>query len=275
MKVIVAGKGGCGKSTITTLMTRLALQRSRRVIVVDADESNPGIERMFGLEGSSAGLLDRVGGRKHVFGAVRDAPSEELKDLVSSVIEEAEGREFCVVRVGKIRNAGSGCACPHGAITREILSYPFKNGTLVLVDAEAGVEHFGRGIDAKADMIIFVVDPSYDSIMLCEEAKRLADSIHVKFLAVLNKVDSDDTSTLLKTQLKKKNIEVEAAVPYDGTILRSTLAGQTLEAGPAMENLREFLDEILEYANIHRAPQDRGYARRRGRGRGGWRHGRN
>jgi predicted DNA-binding protein (UPF0251 family) len=28
-------------------------------------------------------------------------------------------------------------------------------------------------------------------------------------------------------------------------------------------------------ANIHRSPQDRGYARRRGRGREGWRHGRN
>jgi CO dehydrogenase maturation factor len=246
MKVIVAGKGGSGKSTITTLMARLALKRGRCVIVVDADESNPGIERMFGLRGPSAGLIDIVGGRKHVFGAVRDAASEELKDLVSSVMEEAGGKEFCVVRVGKIKNAGSGCACPQGAIAREILSYPFKNGTFVLVDAEAGVEHFGRGIDSKADMIIFVVDPSYDSVMLCEEAKRLADSIHVKFLAVLNKVDSGDTSTLLKTQLKKKGIEVEAAVPYDASILKSTLAGEPLKAGPAVEKLREFLDEILE-----------------------------
>jgi CO dehydrogenase maturation factor len=246
MKVVIAGKGGSGKSTITTLMARLALQRSRRVIVVDADESNPGIERMFGLGEPSPGLIDLVGGRKHVFGEVRDAASEELKDLVSSVIEDAEGKEFCVVRVGKIRDAGSGCACPQGAIAREILSYPFKNGTLVLVDAEAGVEHFGRGIDAKADKVMFVVDPSYDSVMLCEEAKRLADSIHVKFLAVLNKVDSDLTSALLKNQLMKKGIEVEAAVPYDATILRSTLEGEPLQAGRAIEGLREFLDEILE-----------------------------
>jgi CO dehydrogenase maturation factor len=249
MKVIVAGKGGSGKSTIATLLARLALKQGRYVMVVDADESNPGIERMLGLSASSAGLIDMVGGRNHVFGTLRDAPSDELKSVVSSVMERAEGKEFCVVQVGKIRNAGSGCACPHGAITREILSYPFKSGTLVLVDAEAGVEHFGRGIDAKADMIIFIVDPSYDSIMLCEEAKRLADSIHVKFHAVLNKVDSGETSTLLKTQLERKGIEVKAVVPYDTTILGSTLVGEPLEAGPAMENLRELLDEILEPQN--------------------------
>jgi CO dehydrogenase maturation factor len=246
MKAVIAGKGGSGKSTITTLMARLALQRARRVIVVDADESNPGIERMFGLGEPTPGLINMVGGRRHVFGEARDAASEEVKDLVSSVMRDAETKEFSVVRVGKIRNAGSGCACPQGAIAREILSYPFKSGTLVLVDAEAGVEHFGRGIDAKADMVIFIVDPSYDSVILCEEAKRLSDSINVKFLAVLNKVDSDVTSCLLKSQLMKKGIEVEVVIPYDAAILRSTLEGEPLQAGRAIEDLREFLDEILE-----------------------------
>lgn len=246
MKVVIAGKGGSGKSTMTTLMAKLALKRGRCVIVVDADESNPEIERMFGLSVPSPGLIDVVGGRRHVFGEVRDASSEELKDLVSSVMEDAEGKEFCVVRLGKIRNAGSGCACPQGAIAREILSYPFKNRTFVLLDAEAGIEHFGRGIDARADKIIFVVDPSYDSVVLCEEAKSLADSIRVKFLAVLNKVDSDRTSAFLKSQLMKKGIEVEAAVPYDAGIFRSTLAGEPLQAGPAIESLGEFLDKILE-----------------------------
>jgi CO dehydrogenase maturation factor len=246
LKVVVAGKGGSGKSTITTLMAKLALSRGRRVIVVDADESNPGIERMFGLGVPSPGLLELVGGRKHVFGDVRDAASEELKDLVISIMADAERREFSVVRLGKIRVAGSGCACPQGAIAREVLAYPFKDRTVVFVDAEAGVEHFGRGIDARADKIIFVVDPSYDSVTLCEEAKRLADSIHLKVLVVLNKVDSDLTSDLLRNQLNKKGIEAKAAIPYDATILQSTLEGESLQAGSAVEGVRKLLDEVLE-----------------------------
>jgi len=47
-KMIVAAKGGSGKSTITTLITRLTLKKGRQMIVVDADESNPGIKRMMG-----------------------------------------------------------------------------------------------------------------------------------------------------------------------------------------------------------------------------------
>jgi CO dehydrogenase maturation factor len=246
MKVVIGGKGGSGKSTITTLIARLALQRGYRVIVVDADESNLGIERMFGLNDARPGLIELVGGRKHVFGEVKDGASEELKNLMSSVMADAESKEFCVIPVGKIREAGSGCACPQGAIAREMLSYHFKNDTLVLVDAEGGVEHFGRGIDAKADKIMFVVDPSYDSVMLCEEAKKLADSIRVKFLVILNKVESDQTSAILKSQLKKKGIKAEAVVPYDASILRSTLEGEPLQAGPAIEELSRFLDEMLE-----------------------------
>jgi CO dehydrogenase maturation factor len=47
-KMVVAAEGGSGKSTITTLIARLALKKGRRVMVVDADESNLGIQRMTG-----------------------------------------------------------------------------------------------------------------------------------------------------------------------------------------------------------------------------------
>jgi len=246
VKVLVAGKGGSGKSTITTLIARLALEKGRRVIVVDADESNPGIQRMMGSNRTSEGLMNTVGGREHVFGTMKDASSEELRNAVTSVMEEARGSDLYIVQVGKVREAGSGCACPHGAITREILSYPFSSETLVLVDAEAGVEHFGRGIDAKVDRIVFVVDPSYDSVVLCGEAKRLADSIKVKFLAVLNKVDSESTSTFLKAKLAEMGVEVKAVLPYDADVVSSTLQGKPLEAGSVSEILRGLLDEMLD-----------------------------
>jgi CO dehydrogenase maturation factor len=34
---------------------------------------------------------------------------------------------------------------------------------IVVVDAEAGVEHFGRRVDGECDLILGVVDPSYES----------------------------------------------------------------------------------------------------------------
>lgn len=245
IKVIVAGKGGSGKSTIVTLMAKLAVKKGLHVIVVDADESNPGIERKLLLNVSNQALMDAIGGRQHAFGMIKDTSSETLQATVNSVMEEAKDEDLFIIQVGKIREAGSGCACPHGMISREILSYPFKSGTFVVVDAEAGVEHFGRGIDEKADVIIFIVDPSHDSIKLCEEAKRLAESIDVRFHVVLNKVDSEYVTSFMKAELAKKSIGVEIIIPYDSSIFMSDMLGKNLKVGEAEEYVEKLLSLIL------------------------------
>jgi len=42
MKVLVCGKGGSGKSTITALLAKSMAKKSYHVLVVDSDESNSG-----------------------------------------------------------------------------------------------------------------------------------------------------------------------------------------------------------------------------------------
>ena len=50
MKLILCGKGGCGKSTIATLLARSYAADGKQVLVVDSDESNFGLHRQLGLE---------------------------------------------------------------------------------------------------------------------------------------------------------------------------------------------------------------------------------
>ena len=49
MKLILCGKGGCGKSTLATLLARSYAAEGRQVLVVDSDESNFGLHRQLGL----------------------------------------------------------------------------------------------------------------------------------------------------------------------------------------------------------------------------------
>ena len=49
MKLILCGKGGCGKSTVSALLARACEQRGMNVLVVDADESNFGLHKQLGL----------------------------------------------------------------------------------------------------------------------------------------------------------------------------------------------------------------------------------
>ena len=46
----VCGKGGCGKSTVTTLLAKELARMEKKVLVVDSDESNFGLHRQLGVE---------------------------------------------------------------------------------------------------------------------------------------------------------------------------------------------------------------------------------
>ena len=50
-KIAVCGKGGSGKSTVAALMARGLQDRGARVLVVDSDESNPGLYRVLDVPG--------------------------------------------------------------------------------------------------------------------------------------------------------------------------------------------------------------------------------
>ena len=40
MKIAVCGKGGCGKSTVTSLLAKALARRGKEILVIDSDESN-------------------------------------------------------------------------------------------------------------------------------------------------------------------------------------------------------------------------------------------
>jgi CO dehydrogenase maturation factor len=115
----------------------------------------------------------------------------------------------------------------------------------VVADSEAGIEHFGRGLDAKVDTILFIVDPSYNTVELCQEAKRLADSVGVEFIAVLNKVRNEEVTDFLKAELSKRAVNVRFVIPYDDSLFMSVLHGKPLEIGPARTPLEELVNEVL------------------------------
>ena len=49
-KMAICGKGGSGKSTVTALLAHGLRDRGYRVLVVDSDESNPGLYRILGFD---------------------------------------------------------------------------------------------------------------------------------------------------------------------------------------------------------------------------------
>ncbi len=63
VKISICGKGGSGKSTVVALLANEARTRGYRVLVVDSDESNSGLFRMFGFTSPPVPLMELVGGK--------------------------------------------------------------------------------------------------------------------------------------------------------------------------------------------------------------------
>lgn len=49
--LVLSGKGGVGKSTVTTELALTLAEQGKRVGVLDIDLTGPSIPRMFGLDG--------------------------------------------------------------------------------------------------------------------------------------------------------------------------------------------------------------------------------
>ncbi|MDW7989558.1 MAG: AAA family ATPase [Archaeoglobaceae archaeon] len=65
MKILICGKGGSGKSVIATLLAKELARRGKRVLLLDADESNQTLNRKFGVDEIKK-LMDFLGGKKEV-----------------------------------------------------------------------------------------------------------------------------------------------------------------------------------------------------------------
>jgi len=72
MKMLICGKGGSGKSTLTALLAKQYEQKGKDVVVVDTDESNLGLHRFLGVN-PPTDLMDHMGGKQELMGKMMSA----------------------------------------------------------------------------------------------------------------------------------------------------------------------------------------------------------
>lgn len=184
MKISVCGKGGSGKSTIVALMAETASMKGYRVLVVDADESNTGLARMLGFNHPPIPLMELVGGKKRL--KQKMAGPNILSEAQIATVQIPEQHllqrdGLMLVGIGKILQSLEGCACPMGVLSREFLKkLALQENELAIVDMEAGVEHFGRGVDTSIDSVLIVVEPPLESVTVGQKIYDLASGIGIK-----------------------------------------------------------------------------------------------
>lgn len=234
MKLMLCGKGGSGKSTISSLLAKEFAKEGKTVLVIDTDESNYGLHRQLGLD-LPRDFTDYFGGKKAVIDKLMQTPRGteisyfdkkwKLSDIPPEYLSEKDGIKL--IAIGKIHEAGEGCACPMGIVSQQFISnLELSSNEVVITDTEAGIEHFGRNVEKGVDAILMVVDPSYESLKLSEKVSELSSSLNKQFFYVLNKVDPAKESVMREAVGNAGKIL--AAIASDSELALAGLKGEEL-----------------------------------------------
>jgi len=174
MIVAVIGKGGVGKTTITSLLLRRLLESGQTpVLAIDADPSN--------CLGSSLGIaIDRT--LADMRETMRDRsgrpPSMSSAEWLALRAEEAivEDTGFDLLTMG--RPEGKSCYCFVNNLIREHLDRLARSYRHVLVDCEAGLEHLSRRTSGRPDALICVANRSRMAAETIRRSLSLYQDLH-------------------------------------------------------------------------------------------------
>jgi CO dehydrogenase maturation factor len=209
-RILVCGKGGSGKSTMVAVMATILQRKAYEVMVLDGDASNPeGLVRLLfglGVEGEPKPLIEFFGGINAVTCPVDDpSPLTRINDSnpvpenrinfpkeISSEYYLQKG-STTLLQAGKIASYGQGCDGPLEKVVRDFM---VEGDAVNLIDMKAGIEHFGRKIPDRMDVILGVLDYTLESVSIAKRMAELCQEAGIKnFWLILNKIGSEEVES--------------------------------------------------------------------------------
>jgi CO dehydrogenase maturation factor len=210
MKLAIAGKGGVGKTTLSSLLAEVYAARGRQVIAIDADP-DANLASALGIPPDQASQItpiaqmddlieERTGGRPG--GAVTFFKLNPKVDDIPDRFSVTKGN-IRLLMMGEVKGGGGGCVCPESTLLKALMSHLLLGRSeVVILDMEAGLEHLGRGTARAVDAFIVVVEPGRRSLQTAEAVKKLALDLGVeKCFVVGSKVRNEEDRNYIEDNL--------------------------------------------------------------------------
>lgn len=211
VKIALGGKGGVGKTTLSSLIARCIahLDKNNKVIAIDADPV-ANLAAALGIDESlpitpiselSDLIAERTGAKPGTMGGFFTL-NPKVDDIPDRFSLERDGVKLLVM--GTVQSGGSGCICPESTILKALMNHlVLARNEVVVMDMEAGVEHLGRGSSGAVDALIIVVNPGKRSRVAAEKIRKLGMDIGIRRILVLgNRVTGEPDRQIIADSMK-------------------------------------------------------------------------
>lgn len=242
-----SGKGGSGKTTTASLLLAAVLRTRtfQDILVIDADpDANLSRTLQMPVDGTIGQVVDQ---RRNELREAR-AKGTKLRFSLWDSMRHGSGFDFLVMG----RTTGEGCYCMVNSVLGEILAETLAMYELVIVDFDAGLEHFSRGSGNPSDSLIISCDPSQLSF---DTARRIADLVRelalpYEHLYLAGCRFSREEEALFYEMARDTGIDTLGVIPYDREVACRNLAGRDLLSlpleNPAVQAAEGMLRTLLD-----------------------------
>ncbi|MFE5257637.1 ATP-binding protein [Streptomyces coelicoflavus] len=229
MKIAFVGKGGSGKTTLSSLFVRHLAATGAPVVAIDAD-INQHLGAALGLDDAEAAGLPALGEhlpliKEHLRGSnpriasaetmIKTTPPGEGSRLLrvredNPVYDacarpvELDGGTVRLMVTGPFTDADLGVACYHsktGAVELCLNHLVDGRDEYVVVDMTAGSDSFASGMFTRFDVTFLVAEPTRKGVSVYRQYKEYARDFGVTLKVVGNKVQGPDDLDFLRDQV--------------------------------------------------------------------------
>jgi CO dehydrogenase maturation factor len=253
INIAVAGKGGTGKTSVTSLVIRYLLKNKLgTILAVDADP-NSNLAENLGLEISQTvgRILNDFQGEKLNIpaGMSKEAYLEYRLNMAIS-----ESQELDLVTMG--RGEGPECYCYPNVVIRKLIDEWSGNYAFVVMDNEAGMEHLSRRTTQNIDELLLVSDHSVKGLRAAARIRELVKELKlvVKRESLILNLVPGEVDPLLQQEMERLSITPAAVIPVDDNLERSDLEQRPLfdlpDTSAAVIAVNGLMDTLLSRTGV-------------------------
>ena len=251
--IAVAGKGGTGKTSLSSLIIRyLQNKGSGPILAIDADP-NANLADSLGLDvGITIGsiIASFNGDKINIPPGMTKEAFLEIK--LNGAVTESKGLDLITMGRGE----GPECYCYPNALLRKFADDLSGNYSYVVMDNEAGMEHLSRRTTQNIDALLIVSDHSVKGVRTIARIKDLVSELKLvvgKQVVIINSV-LDELAPMVKQELLSFGIDNPVTIPYDENIYQYDLEAKPLVELPkdskAVVAIDNLMDEILSTEKV-------------------------
>jgi CO dehydrogenase maturation factor len=253
VNIAVAGKGGTGKTSITSLVIRYLLKNELgTVLAVDADP-NSNLAENLGLEvrQTVGRILNEFQGEK-----INIPPGMTKENYLEYQLNVAitESKGLDLITMG--RGEGPECYCYPNVVIRKLIDDWAKNYAFVVMDNEAGMEHLSRRTTQNVDELLLVSNHSVKGLRAVARVRDLVAELKLgvkRESVIINQVPGQ-IDPLLTQEMDRLGMVPAAIIPVDEELNRFDLEQKPLfdlpDTSVATAAVNELMEKLLKTENV-------------------------